>query len=90
MQKPSFKRAREREWEQLVSLRAHIEEAKRESQNAADAVVTQYKEAAHLAEMRLSDERLAAQARELDASRKQDLARQEYERNVMNKWPWRS
>jgi hypothetical protein len=77
---------REREWEQLeVSLRARIEEAKRESQNAADAVVAQYKEAAHLAEMRLSDERLAAQARELDESRKQDLARQEYERNVMNK-----
>ena len=58
-------------------MRARIEEAKRESQNAADAVVAQYKEAAHLAEMRLSDERLAAQARELDESRKQDLARQD-------------
>ena len=69
---------REREWEQLeVSLRAHIEEAKRESQNAADAVVGQYKVAAHLAE------RLAAQARELEEARKA-LSRQEYVVNKSN------
>jgi len=77
---------REREWEQLeMSLRARVEESKREAQNAADAVISQHKEAAQLAEMRLSDERLAAQSRELEEARKQDLLRQEFERNVMAK-----